>query len=43
MKLILDQIDTVLAQYDGFTPAELGVIINCDIAYGMGQDGDGDE
>lgn len=30
---IIDQIDTVLAEHYGFTPEELGLIINCDIKH----------
>ncbi|MDD4191359.1 MAG: hypothetical protein PHI28_08510, partial [Mangrovibacterium sp.] len=36
-KPIIDQIDTVLAQYYGFTEEELDFIINYDIKYRMGK------
>jgi hypothetical protein len=39
-KSILDQIDTVLAQHYGFTEEELDFIINYDIKYRMGRDGE---
>ena len=46
-KPIIDQIDTVLAEYYGFTEDELDFIINYDIKYRMGKllngEGDGDE
>ncbi|MCL2299224.1 MAG: hypothetical protein FWC27_03645 [Firmicutes bacterium] len=45
-KLIIDQIDTLLAQHYGFTEEELDYIINYDIKYRMGLSGgadDGDE
>ncbi len=41
-KLIIDEIDRVLAQHYGFTDEELDFIINYDIKYRMGRD-DGDE
>ncbi len=37
-KPIIDQIDTVLAQYYGFTEEELDFIINYDIKYRMGKE-----
>ncbi len=37
-KLILDEIDEVLAQYYGLTEEELDFIVNYDIKYRMGQD-----
>ncbi len=43
-KLIIDEIDRVLAQHYGFTDEELDFIINYDIKYRMGRDaGEGDE
>ncbi|MCX6344608.1 MAG: SAM-dependent methyltransferase [Armatimonadetes bacterium] len=45
-KLIIDEIDRVLAKHYGFTDEELDFIINYDIKYRMGLgggDGDGDE
>ncbi|MFN4261781.1 MAG: Eco57I restriction-modification methylase domain-containing protein [Gemmataceae bacterium] len=39
-KPIIDEIDTVLAQHYGFTDEELDFVINYDIKYRMGQDGD---
>jgi hypothetical protein len=42
-KDIIDEIDTVLAQHYGFTEEELDFIINYDIKYRMGQDGNEDE
>ena len=42
-KAILDEIDRVLAQHYGFTEEELDFIINYDIKYRMGADGEGDE
>jgi len=40
-KLIIDQIDAVLAQHYGFTAEELDFIINYDIKYRMGAALDG--
>jgi len=37
-KLIIDEIDKVLAVHYGFTEAELDFIINYDIKYRMGKD-----
>ena len=37
-KLIIDQIDTILAQHYGFTEEELDFIINYDIKYRMGKE-----
>lgn len=42
-KLIIDEIDRVLAQYYGFTDEELDFIINYDIKYRMGRDNGSDE
>jgi len=42
-KLIIDEIDVVLAKYYGFTDEELDFIINYDIKYRMGRDTDGEE
>ena len=42
-KLIIDQIDQVLAKHYGFTPEELDFIINYDIKYRMGKSGDEEE
>jgi hypothetical protein len=42
-KLIIDQIDQVLAQHYGFTDKELDFIINYDIKYRMGRDGGSEE
>ena len=39
-KPIIDEIDRVLAQHYGFTDEELDFIINYDIKYRMGQDGE---
>ena len=39
-KPIIDKIDTVLAQHYGFTEEELDFIINYDIKYRMGRDGE---
>lgn len=41
-KLIIDEIDKVLAQHYGFTDEELDFIINYDIKYRMGSELDGD-
>lgn len=41
-KLIIDEIDRVLARHYGFTDEELDFIINYDIKYRMGAD-DGDD
>ena len=41
-KLIIDEIDRVLAKHYGFTDEELDFIINYDIKYRMGRDS-GDE
>ena len=38
-KLIIDQIDTLLAEHYGFTPEELDFIINYNIKYRMGLSG----
>ena len=38
-KLVIDEIDRVLAQYYGFTEEELDFIINYDIKYRMGREG----
>jgi type I restriction-modification system DNA methylase subunit len=37
-KPIIDEIDTILGQYYGFTPEELDFIINYDIKYRMGKE-----
>lgn len=42
-KSIIDEIDQVLAQHYGFTNEELDFIINYDIKYRMGRDGEGEE
>jgi hypothetical protein len=42
-KLIIDEIDRVLAQHYGFTAEELDFMINYDIKYHMGRDNGGDE
>ena len=42
-KPIIDEIDRVLAAHYGFTTEELDFIINYDIKYRMGQDGQGDD
>ena len=42
-KSILDEIDTVLAGYYGFTAEELDFIINYDIKYRVGRDTEGEE
>jgi hypothetical protein len=42
-KLIIDEIDTVLAGYCGFTAEELDFIINYDIKYRMGKELASDE
>ena len=39
-KRILDEIDSALAEYYGFTDEELDFIINYDIKYRMGRDVD---
>ena len=39
-KSIIDEIDAVLAKHYGFTDEELDFIVNYDIKYRMGQDGD---
>lgn len=39
-KPIIDEIDALLAQYYGFTAAELDFIVNYDIKYRIGRDGD---
>ncbi len=39
-KTIIDEIDRVLAKHYGFTDEELDFIINYDIKYRMGRDGD---
>lgn len=39
-KPIIDEIDQVLAQHYGFTGEELDFIINYDIKYRMGQNGE---
>jgi hypothetical protein len=39
-KPIIDKIDRLLAKHYGLTEAELGFIINYDIKYRMGKDGD---
>jgi len=41
-KVIIDEIDKVLAEHYGFTDEELDFIINYDIKYRMGQD-DGEQ
>ena len=40
-KLIIDEIDRVLAQHYGFTDEELDFIINYDIKYRMSRDANG--
>ena len=42
-KSIIDEIDTVLAKYYGFKPAELDFIINYDIKYRMGAELDDED
>ena len=43
-KVIVDDIDRVLAKHYGFTDEELDFIVNYDVKYRMGQDGlEGDE
>ncbi len=42
-KSIIDEIDSVLAGYYGFTPEELDFILNYDIKYRLGRDAGGDE
>ncbi len=42
-KLILDEIDRVLAAHYGFTDEELDFIINYDIKYRMGRDAETDD
>jgi len=42
-KLVVDEIDRVLAKHYGFTDEELDFIINYDIKYRMGADADGDD
>jgi len=42
-KSIIDEIDTVLAEYYSFTEEELDFIINYDIKYRMGKDLDNGE
>jgi hypothetical protein len=42
-KLIIDEIDKVLAKYYGFTEEELDFIINYDIKYRMGEELENDE
>ena len=42
-KLIIDEIDRVLAQHYGFTDEELDFIINYDIKYRMGLTGNQEE
>lgn len=42
-KLIIDEIDTVLAKHYGFTDEELDFIINYDIKYRMGKELEGDD
>jgi len=39
-KAIIDEIDAVLARHYGFTEVELDFIINYDIRYRMGRDGE---
>lgn len=41
-KLILDEIDTVLARHYGFTAEELDFIVNYDIKYRLGRDSESD-
>jgi len=36
-KLLIDEIDMLLAKHYGFTPEELDFIVNYDIKYRMGQ------
>lgn len=38
-KIIIDEIDRVLAEHYGFTEEELDFIINYDIKYRMGREG----
>jgi hypothetical protein len=42
-KDILDEIDTVLARHYGFTAEELDFILNYDIKYRLGRDGEAGE
>jgi hypothetical protein len=42
-KLIIDEIDRVLAKHYGLTDDELDFVINYDIKYRMGGDAGGDE
>jgi hypothetical protein len=42
-KLIIDEIDKVLAKHYGFTKEELDFIINYDIKYRMGGELEGEE
>ena len=42
-KLIIDEIDRVLARHYGFTDEELDFIINYDIKYRMGREAGGEE
>ena len=42
-KLIIDEIDTVLAKHYGFTEEELDFIINYDIKYRMGKELEGED
>ncbi len=42
-KPIIDEIDTVLGKYYGFTDEELDFIINYDIKYRMGKELEGDD
>ncbi|MGQ9689638.1 MAG: hypothetical protein ACUVXF_12780, partial [Desulfobaccales bacterium] len=41
-KLIIDQIDQILAKHYGFTDEELDFIINYDIKYRMGAEAEGE-
>ena len=41
-KPVMDEIDGVLAKHYGFTDEELDFIINYDIKYRLGQDGNGE-
>ena len=42
-KLILDEIDCILAQLYGFTEEELDFILNYDIKYRLGRDAENEE
>jgi hypothetical protein len=42
-KALLDHIDSVLARHYGFTEEELEFILNYDIKYRLGREGEGDD